>query len=88
MKLRKGVGSYKMPPVGEIISVVLDTGVREGRGYLVTLMMVRPEQFSKATEYGLPRYVALVGNRLLVRPIPDRPGWKLEITYTPPPQRI
>jgi hypothetical protein len=88
MKLRKGVGSYKVPPIGEIKSAVLDTGVEEARGYLMALMVVQPETIREDVKPGQPRYVALAGDRLLVRPIPDRSGWKLDLAYTPPVERL
>lgn len=91
MKLRKGVGSYKVPPIGEIISAVLDTGTETLEGYKMALMVVQPSTIAGYNDEawpGPPRYVALLGDQLLVRPVPQQSGWKLEITYSPPVKRL
>lgn len=97
MKIRKGDTSVKLPPVGELCSVLLDTGVQKALGTLHAVTLVTNEEFDRyindpatAQTVGRIQYATLVTGakpRLRFFPIPDK-ACTLRIRYYPPMQEI
>lgn len=92
MKIRKGDTSVKLPPIGRLVSVFVDTGTKEMMGELhaVTIVSIQDPMF--ATEaFGDIAFAAITGystkQRLKLYPTPDK-ACTLKIRYYPPMQEI
>lgn len=92
MKIRKGDTSVKLPPIGQLCSVMLDTGNDEQIGMLYPVIIVTSEDFEKLdkTLSGTITHASIVigkKSRLRFFPIPDA-AYTLRIRYYPPMQEV
>jgi hypothetical protein len=90
MKIRKGVASYKLPPIGELLTVVLDESTKQHpKPYQCVLRGQPDDHCFKDKRRGTPRFFAIVqdwsGVRIKLAPIPDKAS-KIVVRYYPPAQ--
>ena len=85
MRLKRGKGDYRAPPIGLMVQATLDEGT-----YLFALMQVKPEEIDAQRQktvniLGRPTMFALGkhGTTLMFWPAPDV-GYKALLRYYPP----
>lgn len=86
MKLRKGQESVKLPPIGEMLHVVVDE--REKGGHCFVVRHVNPKDFQallkkQRKQTGRPSLYTLLGDRLYFHPKADG-RYEMRIRFMPP----
>lgn len=87
MRLKKHQRSIKVPPIGQLLSVTWSeqpTGENDYTVWLVSPQEIEARLGSETeTTHGQPAFCSLVGENLIVFPLPDRDG-VLRVRYYPP----
>lgn len=90
MKLKPGKYAYEIPPHTQVLSVAVDERETFGPSYMLYSIsfheitdMLEKDDLAR----GMPKYVALSGEVMVVFPRPDKP-YNLVGHYTPPVQEF
>ncbi len=98
MKLLPGIGEYDLPPIGQIVGMVIDERRLSPDGVWVRLIMVAPAELVRMQAEnrkpgapdvrGCPTYFALFGAQMIhVFPAPDR-EYEARLRFYPPMEEI